>query len=185
MVHAVFLGPEEEGRRLLKPLTAVGGAVGDTLAAFPMADLGAVTADPTDPSPSNGRTELLCRFGAEEAAALLAEPLGPLTFIQVRHLGGALARGHHGPHGSLDEPYAVGFFGIPVSPEADAGIVAKQESLTAALGDAVVGRKPFTFLGKSETAAAAFRPADLERLREVKAAWDPSGVFRSNYPVHD
>ena len=87
----------------------------------------------------------------------------------MRRLGGALTRPHHGPHGTIDEPYAVGLFGIPFTPDHDPALVAKQNALVAALGDAVVGRKPFTFLGSTETAAAAFRPADLARLREIKA----------------
>jgi FAD/FMN-containing dehydrogenase len=185
LVNAVFLGPESEGRQLLKPFEAVDGAVGNTLAALRMTDLAKVTEDPTDPGPSNGRTELLSRFGAAEQAALLAEPVGPLTFIQVRHLGGALTRPHDGPHGTIDEPYAVALFGIPLSPDQDPPIVAKQNAVIVALGDAVVGRKPFTFLGQGETAADAFRPEELGRLREIKAERDPNGVIRSNYPVLD
>ena len=77
VVHAVFLGAEEDARQLLKPFAAVEGAVDDTLAVLPMSRIGAVTNDPTDPGPSNGRAELLSRFGDARAAALLAEPVGP------------------------------------------------------------------------------------------------------------
>jgi hypothetical protein len=41
----------------------------------------------------------------------------------------------------------------------------------------VTGRTPMAWLGPGEPASRAFGAAELERLREVKAAWDPDGVF--------
>ena len=47
----------------------------------------------------------------------------------------------------------------------------------------VSGRKPFTFLNPEETAADAFGPGALARLRDIKRRHDPDGTFRSNFPV--
>jgi len=47
----------------------------------------------------------------------------------------------------------------------------------------VSGRKPLTFLGPAESAADAFAPAALDRLRAIKRRHDPYGVFRGNFPV--
>ncbi|WP_219519019.1 BBE domain-containing protein, partial [Nonomuraea ceibae] len=41
-----------------------------------------------------------------------------------------------------------------------------------------------TFLSPGESAADAFTPAALDRLRDVKRRHDPHAVFRSNFPVH-
>ncbi|MGW0191774.1 hypothetical protein [Nonomuraea sp. NPDC003201] len=47
----------------------------------------------------------------------------------------------------------------------------------------VSGRKPYTFLAAGERAAYAFDEGTLARLRELKRARDPQGVFRANFPV--
>jgi hypothetical protein len=73
--------------------------------------------------------------------------------------------------------------GIPMPPPEGAAISARQTALAYQLRDRVSGRKPFTYLGNDERAAAAFQPDDLGRLRELKRSRDPESVFRSNYPV--
>jgi hypothetical protein len=45
------------------------------------------------------------------------------------------------------------------------------------------GRKLFNFLNADEPASLAFDAATVGRLRAIKAARDPYGVFRSNRPL--
>ncbi|MFG1678538.1 hypothetical protein ACGFNP_00085 [Nonomuraea sp. NPDC049269] len=56
-----------------------------------LADLGDITAEPTDPAPSIARAELLTGLDADAVELLLAKPVEPLINVQIRHLGGALA----------------------------------------------------------------------------------------------
>ncbi|MEV4359900.1 BBE domain-containing protein [Nonomuraea sp. NPDC004186] len=53
------------------------------------------------------------------------------------------------------------------------------------MGQAVSGRKPYTFLAPADDAAQAFPADTLARLREIKRRRDPYGVFRANFPVLD
>ncbi|WP_125775034.1 FAD-binding oxidoreductase [Antribacter gilvus] len=182
-VDSVHLGGEDEARRLLEPLDAITGRFSDTRRPLRVDELGAITNEPTDPGAGCSRAELLTDLDDAVAQVLLAGPHDPLLAVQVRHLGGALARPSDSPHGALAEPFALYLFGVPFTPEVGEAVRARQAAIVAALGDRVSGRKPFTFLAPEESAAAAFGPEALARLRAIKAERDPHGVFRSSYPV--
>lgn len=184
-VHATYLGEGagDAGPELLRPFDAVEGRLDDNRALLPVHELGTITNEPTVPSPGILRGEMLTALDDTVVDTLLAEPIAPLFGVQLRHVGGALARPSDSPHGALTEPYVLYFFGVPVSPEVAEGVVARRGALLEALGDYVPGHKPYTFLSAGERAADAFGAESLARLRAVKRARDPQGVFRSNFPV--
>lgn len=181
-VDATYLGPADEGRDLLGPFDRIDGVLSDSRGHLPVAELGSITAEPTDPSPGVSRGELLAGLEATVVDALLSDPIDPLLSVQVRHLGGALTCPSQSAAGHIDEPYALYMFGTPdaAGPEK---IAARQDQIVAALGPTVSGRKPYTHLRPSETAAAAFPAGTLRRLQQIKRERDPHGVLRSNYPV--
>ncbi|MGP4104975.1 FAD-linked oxidase, partial [Nonomuraea sp. KM90] len=182
-VDATYLGDEDEARDLLAPLDRLARPLSDGRRVMPVSELGSITAEPTDPGPGLSRAELLTELDDAAAEALLAGPIAPLLSVQIRHLGGAFTRPSDTPHGPLTEPYALYLFGIPADPATAAAVTARQRDLAEALP--VSGRKPFTFLNPAETAADAFAPAALTRLRAIKRRHDPHNVFRSNFPVRE
>ncbi|MFI9431541.1 FAD-linked oxidase, partial [Streptosporangium sp. NPDC052375] len=166
-------------------LDKIGGAVMDSRGVLPVAELGGICAEPTDPSPGMGHTELLTGLDDAVAQVLLSRPIDPLLSVQIRHLGGALARSAEGGGacGHLTEPYLLHTLGIPATAEVTAALGARQSEIDAALAPHVSGRRPHTFLSPGDSAATAFPGDVLARLREIKRARDPHGVFRSNYSV--
>ncbi|MDT0319943.1 FAD-binding oxidoreductase [Streptomyces millisiae] len=180
-VDVTHLGAAEEATALLAPLDRLPRPLADSRQVMSVAELGSITAEPTDPGPGVSRAELLTELDDAAAKALLAEPIAPLLSVQLRHLGGAFTRPSDSPHGPLTEPYALYLFGIPTDPATAEAVTARQHALAEALP--VTGRKPVTFLGAGETLADAFAPATLDRLREVKRRHDPRGTFRGNFPV--
>ncbi|MFC9973990.1 FAD-binding oxidoreductase [Spirillospora sp. NPDC127200] len=184
-VDSTFLGDAATAEELLRPFEKAGAPASDTRAVLPIADLGTITNDPTDPGPGRSRAELLTRVDDRTAAVLLERPIDPLLTIQLRQLGGALARPADGggPSGPVAEPHALYMFGLAPDRRAEAAVRERQGEIAAALLPQTSGRKPYTFLTPGETAAAAFTATALERLRDVKRARDPHGVFRANYPV--
>ncbi|MEU5264222.1 FAD-binding oxidoreductase [Amycolatopsis sp. NPDC021455] len=182
-VDATYLGDPAGARALLRPLDEIGTPISDSRTAMPVADLGTITAEPTTPGPGLARGELLTELTDTAIKALLAAPIQPLLTVQIRHLGGALARPSDSPHGPLTEPYALYLFGVPTAPATATAIRARQDDLTADLAPHLGDRKPFTCLAPGETTAAAFTPEALTRLRAIKRSRDPHGVFRSNFPV--
>lgn len=178
-----YLGADADGQALLPELDRIGGAVVDKRGIMSTADIGAITAEPTDPAPALGRTELLVDLGDAVLKTLLDEPVAPLVNIQIRHLGGALAtRPEAGARGPIDEQYLLYVLGLGLPHLADA-VTARRAELVGAIGAHISGKKPLTFLSSEESATAAFDDVTLARLREIKRARDPRGVFRSNFPV--
>ncbi|MGW4718633.1 FAD-binding oxidoreductase [Nocardia sp. NPDC004260] len=183
-VDAVYLGDPDRGRTLLTALDAIGDPILDKRGVFGAADIGAVTAEPTDPSPSLSRAEQLTDLGDAVVKTLIEEPVAPLANVQIRHLGGALAeaRPGGGARGPIAEPYLLYCLGLGLPHLRDA-VEARRTAIVDAVSGQISGHKPYTFLTPGETADAAFDPPTLNRLREIKRARDPHGVIRANYPV--
>ncbi|MBT2235766.1 FAD-binding oxidoreductase [Nonomuraea sp. NEAU-A123] len=185
-MDVTYLGDQAEAKALLAPLEELGGSLSDSRGLMDVADLGTIAAEPVEPSPMLARTELLTGLDEATLETLSGSELAPLLNLQVRHLSGALAETDPagGAGGALAEPYMLYLLGLRLPHLVDA-VQAKQSALVEALGQAVSGRKPYTFLAPAENAAQAF-PADaLARLREIKRHRDPYGIFRANFPVLD
>lgn len=178
-IDSTFLGPEDTARELMRATDRLPAPQIDTRAVMSVADLGRITAEPAEPGPGQSRAELLTRLDDDALDALLSAPIAPLMTVQVRHLGGALARTSDSPHGPLAEPYAVYLFGVPRSPDDAESISIRQAELTAALP--VSGRKPISFLNPSEQLSDALPAASLQRLRRLKLRYDPHGIIRGNF----
>lgn len=181
-VDVTHLGTADEARDLLRPLDRLARPLSDGRATMPVSELDAITAEPTDPGAGLSRAELLTDLDDGAAKALLADPIAPLLSVQIRHLEGAFARRSDSPHGPLTEPYALYMFGIPTTPATADAVAGKQSAFADALP--ISGRKPFTFLNPDETAANAFTPEALARLRRIKTRHDPHNTFRSNFPAN-
>ncbi|MEV0417319.1 FAD-binding protein [Streptosporangium canum] len=180
-VDAAYLGQAATARGLLSPLDRLPHPLADSRRTMTVAELGTITAEPTDPGAGSSRAELLTELDDTAAKTLLADPIAPLMSVQVRHLGGAFTRPSDSPHGPLTEPYALYLFGVPADPATAEAVTARQRALADALP--VSGRKPFTFLSPGETPADAFPPAALHRLRDLERRHNPHITFRANFPI--
>ncbi|MFC4055563.1 FAD-binding oxidoreductase [Actinomadura syzygii] len=174
-----YLGYPREGAALVRAIGKIDGVISDTRGTLPIADLGGIAAEPTKPSASMPRAELLT--GLDDALA--TEPIDPLLSVQVRHLSGALAEPGPGPSGALTEPYSLHLVGVGPNPDLARATRAGQARFVERFRAIVTGRKPYTLLAPGETAADFFAPPVLARLRELKRARDPHDVFRANHPV--
>jgi FAD/FMN-containing dehydrogenase len=182
-VDSTYLGPDDEARDLLRELDGIGGLVSDSRRPMAVSELGSITAEPTDPGPGRSRAGLLTAVDGAVADALLTEPIAPMLSVQIRHLGGALAKPSDSAAGHLDEPYGYYLFGIADTPERSAAVHVRQQRLAGALASRTGARTPLTLLAPGQRASDAFPDATLARLREIKRRRDPNGVLRSNFPV--
>ncbi|MET9485743.1 FAD-binding protein [Nocardia sp. NPDC006630] len=181
-LDVAYLGAAEQGRELVAVIDRLGGAASDTRAAMSTGNLGDISAEPTTPSPSVSRAELLTDLDEATLKVILAEPVAPLLNIQVRHLGGALSRPGSGARGPVAEPYLLYLLGLGIPQLRDA-VSAKQDAVVEALGAHVSGAKPYTFLAAGESATSAFDAVTVDRLRAVKRERDPHTVIRANFGV--
>jgi hypothetical protein len=97
VVMAAYLGGEDDGRELLRPLREM-GPVRDSFAMVPPVVLGDLAMDPLDPLPLHLTHQLLDDLPSEAIDEVIAQ-VGPgsgrgptVTMLQFRHMGGALAR---------------------------------------------------------------------------------------------
>ncbi|MCM3660101.1 FAD-binding oxidoreductase [Georgenia satyanarayanai] len=178
-----YLGEEAEAREMMAAVERLPRPLSDSRAPMSVAELGTITAEPTDPSPGLARAELLATLDDDATRDVLAAPVAPLNLLQVRHLGGALSGPSDSPHGPLAEQHLLYLFGVPTDPATTARVRARQREVAAALP--VSGRKPVTLLGPGEPLSDALPPASLERLRRVKDERDPHRVLRGNASVLD
>lgn len=188
-IEAAYLGSAEEAERLLAPFRTIPALWADTMDTVELTELGAICAEPEEPMPAMEYSGLLTHFD-EAAVDALVRAVGPdsgspLLVVQLRHVGGALARGTaaDGPAGAIAEPYQLLEVGVPMTPELVPAIQAAFARTGEALAGHLSGRIAFTFLGSHDDPTRAFSAESLQRLRDMKHRVDPAGVVRSNRPV--
>ena len=187
-IEAAMLLDASEGEKLIAPLRALGPAV-DTFATIPAAQLGHLHMDPPHPVPGAGNGMLLDEFGQEAIEAVLGAvgtaQRSPLISLEVRHLGGALKRPlpGQGAAGALQSGFAVFSVGIAPVPQAKAAV----EAVLAGVGQALApweSQRTYANFAESRTDGdRLFGELAHMRLRGVKEAYDPTGLFRANHPV--
>jgi hypothetical protein len=182
-ISCAFLGDEMAARRHLRPFELIAGHLADTRRMMSVADLGSITAEPRQPTPALQQGTLLSGLTPEITAELLAHPLPPLLYLQVRHLGGRLA----GPAATASDPLAEPYFallgGLSTSPAQVAAVRAQLARFRGILAPVDAQRTLFNFVAPSQTVADVFTEPTLSRLRQAKTRYDPAGTFRSNLPV--
>lgn len=188
-VEATYLGSAEEAERLIAPFRRIPALWADTMDTVQLTELGAICAEPEEPLPAMEYSGRLTHFDEAAVDALLRavgpDSGSPLLVVQLRHLGGALARATaaDGPAGALTEPYQLMELGVPMMPELVPAIQAAFARTGDALAGHLSGRTSFTFLGSDDDPSRAFTDESLRRLRETKRRVDPGRVIRSNRPV--
>ncbi|GAA0385898.1 oxidoreductase [Acrocarpospora corrugata] len=185
IVMAAFLGSEADGCELLRPLRRLGPEM-DTFAMQPPDALSELAMDPPDPLPYWTTTALLDELPstAIEQVAQLAGPGSPLTMVQLRHMGGALARHEPGAGARATLPGQIVMFGLGVIPDESLrpAVLAGLDALSAAVAPHRVGDYP-NFVEEPTDASAFFDTDTWNLLRRVKALYDPDDLFRGNHHI--
>ena len=187
-LRVAHLGAAEEAERLIAPLRAVAAPVVDTVRPLPIAELGTIHADPTRPQPVSCGGAILPRWD-DAAIDVLLGAVGATRphMLEVRHLGGALARppAVDNAVGHRDARFSV--FTSAYPGPGFAGARDLQADLYQRLRPWSAGRSLYNFttdpLGRPADARMAFDEPTYLRLRRVKAAWDPQNLFRFNVNI--
>jgi hypothetical protein len=193
-LRAVHCGDPAEAQTLVdRARAALGPAVADTFAMLPAARLDLVSQDPTIPLGWRTRSELLRDLDEPTVAALLAvagpEARSPLAMVEVRLLGGALA----GPSGALsplahtEARFSLNAIGLTTAPAPADAVRAHLARVTETLRPLATGDTYVNFLDLDQATparvGAAYSDADRTRLVALKAAYDPTDLFRFTRPL--
>ena len=188
LVEAAYCGPEADGAALLQPLRGLGPEM-DTLATIPVEGLGELHMDPPQPVPFAGDGMLLSELPAEAVDALVgiagAGSGSPLLSVEVRQLGGALAiaSASSGAVSSIDARFAVYSVGMAMDAEMKSGVQAHAARVQDALAAWGAGRSFMNFTERRTDLGELFDATTYERLRSVKADYDPDNLIRGNHSI--
>jgi hypothetical protein len=183
IVHGAYLGSETGGRALLKPIRDL-GPVRDTYAMVPPVVLGDLAMDPMDPVPFRMTHGLLDELPPATIDELTAK-LGPeVTVLQLRHMGGALARETPGAgaRATLPGEICAMALGVVMDEQMDVAVRAALADFDAAIAPHRAGDY-VNFVEVPADASAFYAPEVWSRLREVKAAYDPADIFAGNHHI--
>jgi FAD/FMN-containing dehydrogenase len=187
IAEAAYLGTEADGAELLRPLRELGPVL-DSFTMVPPVGLSELHMDPSDPVPYVSGHQLVGDLPAgaiDEFVAVVGPDSGsPLITVELRHLGGALARTapHHGAVATLSGSFLMFAAGLVVDAASAAANDAQIALVTGALAEYDVGRYP-NFEERSIDASRFFPPETYRRLQAVRAEYDPDELFRANYAI--
>ncbi|KRF01521.1 FAD-linked oxidase [Nocardioides sp. Soil777] len=180
MLDAVAVGDAEAAARALAPLRALGPET-DTFAEVPAADIAHLQLDPQEPTAVYANSVLVHGLPPDAVDALIATA-GPgsgsqLLFVELRQLGGALAR--PAPRGGALDHLDGSFLVLGVGLDVGTGWSAVREDATRVLDSLAPWTSRASYLSMAYEAAArrGWSPAAYERLHRIRRAADPNGLF--------
>ncbi|MDA3626630.1 FAD-binding oxidoreductase [Saccharopolyspora sp. WRP15-2] len=188
-VRIAYAGDAEEGERLVEPLRAIGPRLIDSVRVMPYREVGSICNDPTQPMPYVTTNAMLRDFD-DAAIKTLLDLVGPNApqrcVVEVRHLGGALSRQAENCVGNRDAAYVFG-----LNSKVDEDTVDAANALQNLVMDEMqrwsTGGRCLNFLAggsaNPDDVRASYDAPDYERLRAMKAAYDPRNTFRLNHNI--
>ena len=159
----------------------------DTFATIPPVGLSYIHMDPEEPMPGMSDSAILDTLPAEavERMVELAGPGSdsPLLMFELRHIGGALARRGTGALGAFRGEYLMFAGGVPMDPMTVPALEATLALTRAAFAPYGSGAAYLNFAERPTDPVAFYGEETYARLRAVKAAVDPDGLFRGNHDI--
>jgi FAD/FMN-containing dehydrogenase len=184
LVELTLVGSEAEGDALIRPLRELGPEL-DTVTMLPTSELSIVNMDPDQPVPYLGEGMLLDDYPPDAIDAMIGAFVGSsMTHVEVRQLGGAAAVSSpdHGVLDAIEQGFVMMSFGLTPDAEAQAVVEGEVRRLVASLRPWDSGRRYLNFAETPGDPRAIFGSA-YERLRQIRATYDPNGLFVPNHPV--
>ena len=188
VVEVAVLADETDPEALMAPLRALGPEI-DTIAPMPATGLMRLHQDPEGPTPGVGDHAMLDTLPPEAIDALVraAGPGSgsPLLAVELRQLGGALARPAEGGGAlaQMDGRFTLFAVGIPMDEAMGRAVAAHAQKVVAALAPWGRGRSYLNFAECSTASDTAFDADSHARLLAVRARFDAGGLMRPNHPL--
>ncbi len=183
MVRGCYAGPVEEGERLVDAWRTWRTPAIDLWTVMPFTQVATISNDPVDPMPAKSTGAWLNGLSDASIDALVAGTLpqqGPpiLTFTELRHAGGAIAKAdaHGAAFSHRDGRFNMVSIGVTPTPDALAAFAAHMDALKAAIAPDLHGGVYLNFLDGEEMrqrTREAFSAEHYARLVALKATVDP------------
>jgi FAD/FMN-containing dehydrogenase len=190
MIKAVYAGHPVWGERALAPLRALAAPLADTVAHIPYPVMFNYTAAAAEPGLSSVRAtfaDAMSEAIAGNVIAAVDAPCGPLSMVQIRPLGGAMAR--VAPEATAfahrDKPYLIAAINVWEDPAEDpAPHEAWTERSFAALRAEGSGAYSNFLADEGQNRVReAYSGGAFARLACVKSKYDPENIFHNNQNI--
>lgn len=188
IVRGCWAGDLDEGRGVVDALRARVAPLVDMWDVMPFAAVAQISNDPVDPMPALSGGGWLERVDPEVVRTFASATFpagGPpvLAFSEIRHVGGATARGDRATSvfGNRDHDLLWHALGVPADEASAATIAGALSTLEADLGDALSDRRYLNFVDGETRRASLSAAVDTEAhesIRRLKDELDPSSVLR-------
>jgi FAD/FMN-containing dehydrogenase len=180
IIDGAVLAGAEQAAAVLAPLRELGPEM-DTFAQVPPVALSHIHMDPEEPMAGISEHAMLDALPAS-AIDLVVDRFGkgsgsPLMMVEFRHLGGALGRASIGALSRLDGEYLMFAAGAVVNDALTAATEMAFSSLRETLAPWSSTRVFANFTERPTGPEALYGVTAATRLRAVRAAYDPDGVF--------
>jgi hypothetical protein len=165
-IRFAWTGDPETGAACLAELRRAATPLLDSIGVMPYSELGRIHADPVDPMPVTTHSALLGDLPENGLEAFLAaiDGANPHTIVELRALGGALARGPRHPSAVCHREAAYSLFLSAVArPETASAVTEHAEGVLSALA-------PWTMPGLLSNFEASDDPAVIARYYDVDTA---------------
>ena len=191
VVRGCYCGERpEDGEELFRSMReGLGEPIMDTFGEMPAAAMDAISRDPVDPMGIIQHAGLLSDLSPDAIDGIIgiagAGSGSPLMSVEIRQLGGALARtsGQPSPMGSGDARFSLNAIGATFNPEMVEGVKSHMARLVEATRPYQTGETILNYMEVGpieDRIRAAYPPDDWERLVELKNRRDPRNLFRFN-----
>ncbi|HJP79209.1 MAG TPA: FAD-binding oxidoreductase [Pseudonocardiaceae bacterium] len=191
-VHVAYTGDAATGEQLVEPLRAVGPRLIDSLGDLPYTESHTIYNEPTMPHAyigDNRRLRELDPAMLNEIFAISGPDAPVMCVVDIRHLGAAASREPGVPNAVHrdDSPYLLRILS-PFSAE-DADQVAEVHRRFFAAAQPWATGRALNFVYRPGASATEtelreiYGDAGYDRLRALKARYDPANLFRINHNI--
>lgn len=187
-VEIAHQGEPAELAELIAPLRDLGPTM-ETIAEVPAPRLADLHLDPPGPTPACSDGLLLDDLPASAVDALIAcagyESGSPLLSVELRHLGGAVARRPElaGAVGHFDAQYVMYAVGITPDGATTAKVADRVVRVAQTLSPWAAAIQYANFVEHQCDRQRFHDRNTLRRLQQVRRLVDPDGLFRSSHPI--
>jgi len=193
-VALCYNGRPEDGERVLRPLRSFGSPMVDGIGPMPYTGLQSML-DPFYPPGllNYWKSSFLTGLGDDAIDTMLAycaDRPTPLCHMAIEHMGGAVSRvgAEESAFAQRDQPYNFLCLGVSTDPAEAEACVRWARRFWEAMQPFASAGVYVNYLGAeadegAERVRAAYGAAKYERLSALKAAYDPSNLFRLNQNI--
>ncbi len=190
IVRGCYSGPIEKGEELLKWWRKWQAPIVDDFKAIPFTMADTISNDPVAPSAAQVSSSWLREISDDMLDVMLNYGAAPSAFtvVEIRHAGGAMARvkADANAYGNRTATHILEMIAITPTPEAHEFAKEQIKKFKQALQPYSTGGVYINFLDgaeKWEETKRAFSPENYQRLRELKAKYDPKNRFRFSFNI--